>query len=119
MLAGTGGTARLTRLIGKAKALEMMVTGELMSFEDAEACNLINPCGKVQQKISEEMYSTGVLNSLCQTRRSRQLETSRGQFKPAQKFHLNITLHSKESYKHLCSTALMQKKESLHMSKSV
>ena len=32
---------RLTRLIG-AKALEMMVTGELMSFEDAHACNLIN-----------------------------------------------------------------------------
>tara|TARA_B100001094_G_scaffold327453_1_gene385688 strand:- start:1596 stop:2459 length:864 start_codon:yes stop_codon:yes gene_type:complete len=42
VLAGTGGTARLTRLIGKAKALEMMVTGELMSFEDAKDCNLIN-----------------------------------------------------------------------------
>ena len=32
----------MTRLIGKAKALEMMVTGELMSFEDAHGCNLIN-----------------------------------------------------------------------------
>ena len=42
VLAGTGGTARLTRLIGKSKALEMMVTGELMSFEDALDCNLIN-----------------------------------------------------------------------------
>ncbi len=42
VLAGTGGTARLTRLIGKAKALEMMVTGELMSFEDGKDCNLIN-----------------------------------------------------------------------------
>ena len=42
VLAGTGGTARLTRLIGKAKALEMMVTGELMSFEDALSFNLIN-----------------------------------------------------------------------------
>lgn len=42
VLAGTGGTARLTRLIGKAKALEMMVTGELMSFEDALNCNLLN-----------------------------------------------------------------------------
>ena len=42
VLAGTGGTARLTRLIGKAQALEMMVTGELMSFEDAKDCNLIN-----------------------------------------------------------------------------
>ena len=42
VLAGTGGTARLTRLIGKAKALEIMVTGELMSFEDALGYNLIN-----------------------------------------------------------------------------
>ena len=42
VLAGTGGTARLTRLIGKAKALEMMVTGELMSFEDAKNHTLVN-----------------------------------------------------------------------------
>ena len=42
VLAGTGGTARLTRLIGKAKAMEIMVTGELMSFEDALGYNLIN-----------------------------------------------------------------------------
>lgn len=42
VLAGTGGTARLTRLIGKAKALELMVTGELISFEDGNDMNLIN-----------------------------------------------------------------------------
>ena len=42
VLAGTGGTARLTRLIGKAKALELMVTGELISFEDANEMHLVN-----------------------------------------------------------------------------
>ena len=42
VLAGTGGTARLTRLIGKAKALELMVIGQLISFEDGENLNLIN-----------------------------------------------------------------------------
>ena len=42
VLAGTGGTARLTRLIGKAKALELMVTGELISFEDGDDMNLVN-----------------------------------------------------------------------------
>jgi enoyl-CoA hydratase len=42
VLAGTGGTARLTRLIGKAKALEYMVSGELMAFEKALELNLIN-----------------------------------------------------------------------------
>ncbi|MBT3772668.1 MAG: enoyl-CoA hydratase/isomerase family protein [Euryarchaeota archaeon] len=42
VLAGTGGTARLTRLIGKAKAMEFMVTGELFSFEDGLEMNLLN-----------------------------------------------------------------------------
>ena len=42
VLAGTGGTARLTRLIGKAKALELMVTGNLISFEDAQNLTLLN-----------------------------------------------------------------------------
>ncbi len=42
VLAGTGGTARLTRLIGKAKAMEYMVSGELLSFEKALELNLIN-----------------------------------------------------------------------------
>ncbi len=42
VLAGTGGTARLARLIGKARALEYLVSGELMAFEKAEELNLIN-----------------------------------------------------------------------------
>ncbi len=42
VLAGTGGTARLARIIGKARALEYMVTGELMAFEKAKELNLVN-----------------------------------------------------------------------------
>ncbi|MEO2222049.1 MAG: enoyl-CoA hydratase/isomerase family protein [Candidatus Poseidoniia archaeon] len=42
VLAGTGGTARLTRLIGKARALEYMVSGELMAFEKAKEIDLVN-----------------------------------------------------------------------------
>src|SRR6202022_4395395 len=34
VLPGTGGTQRLTRLIGKAKALELMITGRTFSFEE-------------------------------------------------------------------------------------
>ena len=53
VLAGASGTARLTRLIGKAKALEMMVTGELMSFEDAHAHTTSSTTfGKVTLQIS-------------------------------------------------------------------
>ena len=42
VLPGTGGTQRLTRLLGKAKALELMVSGTLMSFEEARDLGLIN-----------------------------------------------------------------------------
>lgn len=42
VLPGTGGTQRLGRLIGKSRAIEMMATGELMTFEQAEAIGLVN-----------------------------------------------------------------------------
>ena len=42
VLPGTGGTQRFARLVGKAKAIEMMATGSLFSFEDAHAIGLVN-----------------------------------------------------------------------------
>ncbi len=42
VLPGTGGTQRLPRLIGKARALELMVLGRNMPFEEAQEMGLIN-----------------------------------------------------------------------------
>jgi len=42
VLAGTGGTQRLARLIGKPKAIQMMVTGENISFEKAQEMGIVN-----------------------------------------------------------------------------
>lgn len=42
VLPGTGGTQRLTRLIGKAKALELMATGQLMSFAEARDLGIVH-----------------------------------------------------------------------------
>jgi enoyl-CoA hydratase/carnithine racemase len=42
VLPGTGGTQRLARLVGKARALELMATGALFSFEEAAAMGLVN-----------------------------------------------------------------------------
>jgi enoyl-CoA hydratase/carnithine racemase len=42
VLPGTGGTQRLTRLIGKGRALELIATGALLSMEDAKAAGLVH-----------------------------------------------------------------------------
>ncbi len=42
VLPGTGGTQRLARLVGKAKAIELMATGRTFSFEEAQSLGIIN-----------------------------------------------------------------------------
>jgi enoyl-CoA hydratase/carnithine racemase len=42
VLPGTGGTQRFARLVGKARAIEMMASGALFSFEDAHGIGLVN-----------------------------------------------------------------------------
>ncbi len=42
VLPGTGGTQRLSRLLGKSKAIEMMVTGSTFTFEEAKTLGLVN-----------------------------------------------------------------------------
>ena len=42
VLPGTGGTQRLSRIVGKSKAIELMVMGNTFSFEDAKQLGLVN-----------------------------------------------------------------------------
>jgi len=42
VLPGTGGTQRLSRIVGKSMAIELMATGELVDFEVARELGLIN-----------------------------------------------------------------------------
>ncbi len=42
VLPGTGGTQRLTRLVGKSRAMELMCTGRTFSFEQAYEWGMIN-----------------------------------------------------------------------------
>ena len=42
VLPGTGGTQRLSRMVGKSKAIELMVTGNTFTFEEAKDLGIVN-----------------------------------------------------------------------------
>lgn len=42
VLPGTGGTQRLSRLLGRAKSIEMMVSGKSISMDEAKTIGLVN-----------------------------------------------------------------------------
>jgi len=58
VLPGTGGTQRLVRVVGKSRAIELMTTGELFSFERGEELGLIN---HVYKAATGEEFITQVL----------------------------------------------------------
>jgi enoyl-CoA hydratase/carnithine racemase len=54
VLPGTGGTQRLARTVGKARAIELMVSGRTFDFEEAQALGL------VQAVIDGDDFDAGV-----------------------------------------------------------
>jgi enoyl-CoA hydratase/carnithine racemase len=42
VLPGTGGTQRLSRILGKSRSIELMVTGDLIPYEKAEEWGIVN-----------------------------------------------------------------------------
>ena len=50
---GAGGTQRLTRFIGKSKAMEMCLTGRMMDAQEAERCGLVSRIVPVEDLLEE------------------------------------------------------------------
>ncbi|MCH7565343.1 MAG: enoyl-CoA hydratase/isomerase family protein [Gemmatimonadetes bacterium] len=59
VLPGTGGTQRMARLVGKSRAIELMVTGETFGFERAEALGIVN---KVIEAESHEDFMSQAMD---------------------------------------------------------
>jgi enoyl-CoA hydratase len=72
---GMGGTQRLTRAIGKSRAMEMMLTGDMMGAEEAAArglvCRVVAPdllveeACKIGRKISQKSQPTIAMAKEC------------------------------------------------------
>lgn len=56
VMPGAGGTQRLTRAIGKAKAMEMVLTGNFISGEEALALGLVNRVVPVEMYMYEAKH---------------------------------------------------------------
>ncbi len=57
IVAGMGGTQRLTRAVGKAKAMDMNLTGRFMDAAEAERCGLVSRIVPAKDLITEALKS--------------------------------------------------------------
>ena len=55
VLPGAGGTQRLPRFVGKAKAMEMVLTGRMMDAAEAERCGLVSRVLPPERLLEEAM----------------------------------------------------------------
>jgi enoyl-CoA hydratase len=62
---GMGGSQRLTRAVGKAKAMEMCLTGRMMDAEEAERAGLVSRVIPAASLIDEAVSVAGVIAGMA------------------------------------------------------
>lgn len=63
VMPGAGGTQRLTRAIGKSKAMEMVLTGRTLSAREAEQAALVSRVAPVEVYLDEALKLAGEIAS--------------------------------------------------------
>ena len=64
VMPGAGGTQRLTRAIGKARAMEMVLTGKFIGADEAERFGLVNKVVPVEMYLEEAMKLAGTIATM-------------------------------------------------------
>ncbi|QIG48717.1 enoyl-CoA hydratase [Nordella sp. HKS 07] len=66
VMPGAGGTQRLTRYIGKSKAMDMVLTARLMDAAEAERCGLVSRVVAVDKLVEEALSAAKKIASFSQ-----------------------------------------------------
>jgi enoyl-CoA hydratase len=61
ILPGSGGTQRLTRFVGKSKAMDLCLTGRMMDAAEAERCGLVSRVVPAAQLLDEAMKAADTI----------------------------------------------------------
>jgi enoyl-CoA hydratase len=64
VIPGAGGTQRLPRAIGKAKAMDLVLTGRMMNAEEAERAGLLSRLVPAEKLMDEAMEAATVIASM-------------------------------------------------------
>ncbi|MDY0881808.1 enoyl-CoA hydratase [Dongia soli] len=86
IIPGAGGTQRLTRALGKAKAMDLVLTGRMMDAAEAERCGLVSRIVPAEKLMEEALAVAGKIASMS----------------------LPITLFAKESVNRAFETSLAE-----------
>ncbi len=64
VMPGMGGSQRLTRFVGKAKAMEMCLTGRMMDAAEAERCGLVSRIVPAADLVEEAVKTAATVASM-------------------------------------------------------
>jgi enoyl-CoA hydratase len=61
VIPGAGGTQRLARFIGKAKAMDLILTGRMMDAAEAERCGLVSRVVAADKLVEEALKAAAII----------------------------------------------------------